>query len=71
MGKNINLICDGKLNYDNLILKFPWIVEKKKYAILSPDSDGILSAIFMSHFFDWEIVGFYDGKILLLKDGCK
>lgn len=71
MGKNINLICDGKLNYDNLILEFPWIVEKKKYAILSPDSDGILSAIFMSHFFDWEVVGFYDGKILLLKDGCE
>jgi hypothetical protein len=54
------------INYEDLIRKYPWIVEPNKKCILSPDSDGLLCGLFMSHILHWKIVGFYDGKILLL-----
>lgn len=71
MNNSTNLITESKLDYNNLIREYPWIVDKGKFAILSPDSDGILCGLFMSHFFDWKIVGYYDGKILLLKNGLE
>jgi len=58
----------SKINYQRIILNYPWILRRNQKAILSPDSDGLLCGLFMSHYFDWEIVGFYDGKILLLKN---
>lgn len=67
MNEEIKLVIEDKLNYEGLIQKYPWIIEKKKNAILSPDSDGFLCGLFMSYFFDWNVVGFYDGKILLLR----
>lgn len=51
----------------DIIDKHPWVIETNKNVILSPDSDGFLCGLFMSHYFNWNIVGFYDGKILLLK----
>ena len=62
---------NDKINYKDLIKKYPWIVEKNHKAILSPDSDGLLCGLFMSHYFDWTIEGFYDGKVMVLKDGIK
>ncbi len=58
-----------KLNYAKLLQTHPWILEKDKNCILSPDSDGLLCGLFMSHYLDWKIRGFYDGKVLLLKKG--
>jgi hypothetical protein len=49
--------------------QYPWILEREKNCILSPDSDGLLCGLFMSHYFGWKVVGFYDGKVLLLKKG--
>lgn len=57
-----------KINYQEIIEKNPWIVEKNKKAIISPDIDGLLCGLFISYYLDWEIVGFYDGKILLLEN---
>lgn len=58
------------INYQrDIIDKHPWIIETNKNAVLSPDSDGFICGLFMSHFLNWKIVGFYDGKILVLKDG--
>ena len=62
---------NDKIDYKKIIEKYPWIVEKNHKAILSPDSDGLLCGLFMSHYFDWTIEGFYDGKVMLLKDGVK
>ncbi len=56
-----------RLNYDNLIKKYPWILEENQKCILSPDSDGLLCGLFMSNVLNWSIVGFYDGKVLMLK----
>ena len=57
------------LNCDALIQQHPWILSRGMNCILSPDSDGLLCGLFMAKYFDWNIVGFYDGKVLLLKDG--
>lgn len=59
--------ANERLNYDNLIKKYPWILEENQKCILSPDSDGLLCGLFMSNVLNWSIVGFYDGKVLMLK----
>ncbi len=60
---------NDKIIYDNVIKKYPWIIEKNQKCILSPDSDGLLCGLFMSNILNWNIVGFYDGKVLILKKG--
>lgn len=60
-----------KINYEKIIEKHPWIVEKNKKCILSPDIDGLLCGLLMSHYLNWEIVGFYDGKVLIIKTGLQ
>ena len=65
-----NLVnANDKIIYDNVIKKYPWIVELNQKCILSPDSDGFLCGLFMSNVLNWSIVGFYDGKVLTLKKG--
>ncbi len=57
------------LNYSEIISKYPWIVKKGQDCILSPDSDGLLCGLLMSHYLGWRIRGFYDGKILVVEKG--
>lgn len=59
-----DFICYNKILEDN-----SWISKRDQKCILSPDSDGLLCGLFMSHYLNWEIVGFYDGKVCILKDG--
>ena len=49
--------------------RFPWILEKGRDCIISPDCDGMLCGLLMSHFLDWRIRGFYDGKVLAVARG--
>ncbi len=56
------------LNYNNLLQSYPWIIERDQNCILSPDSDGLLCGLLMSHLLGWRIRGFYDGKILVVED---
>jgi len=60
---------NDKIIYDNVIRKYPWILRENQKCILSPDSDGLLSGLFMSNVLNWSIIGFYDGKVLTLKNG--
>ena len=60
-----------KINYDEIIKKYPWIVKENQDCILSPDIDGILCGLFTSHYLGWNIKGFYDGKYLLLDNTKK
>lgn len=60
---------DDTIAYQEVLQKYPWIAKRNQKCILSPDSDGLLCGLFMSYYLDWEIVGFYDGKVCLLKDG--
>lgn len=54
------------INYKQITTQYPWIIQKEQCCILSPDSDGLLSGLLMSHYLDWKIKGFYDGKIMLV-----
>lgn len=58
-----------EVNYRNLISQYPWVVEREQNCILSPDSDGLLCGLLMSHYLRWRIRGFYDGKILAVEEG--
>lgn len=68
--KNKEMFPDG-IDYDQILRKYPWIVEKKKLYIVSPDSDGFLCSLLVSNYLGGKIVGFYDGKIALIKDGIR
>ncbi|MBU4339065.1 hypothetical protein KKB43_04125 [Patescibacteria group bacterium] len=58
-----------QINYKRILDEYPWIAEKKQKYILSPDSDGFLCGLLATNHLDGEIVGFYDGKIALIKNG--
>ena len=53
------------MNSDEILKKYPWITKEKQKLIISPDSDGFLSALLYLNFFDAEVVGYYDGKVML------
>lgn len=53
------------LDVDLVLKRFPWIVSKGENCIISPDSDGLLCGLMMSHLFNWKVQGFYDGKVLV------
>jgi hypothetical protein len=56
-----------QIDYSSIIKQFPWIVEENHNCILSPDSDGLLCGLLMSHLLNWKIKGFYDGKVMILE----
>lgn len=55
-----------QIDYEKIVKDHPWVIKKKQNCVLSPDSDGLLCGLFMSVYLDWQIKGFYDGKIMLL-----
>jgi hypothetical protein len=57
------------LDVEQVIKDHPWVLEKKQMCILSPDSDGFLCGLLMAHYLDWKVVGFYDGKALVIQKG--
>ena len=62
---------DDVLDYDAIKEKFPWIFEKNREFVLSPDADGFYCGILLTAFLGWKCVGFYDDKNLALKKGCE
>ncbi len=56
-----------QINYEDIKKIYPWIVERGHHCIISPDSDGLLCGLFMSIYLNWNIKGFYDGKVMLLE----
>lgn len=60
-----------QINYKKIINEYPWIVKRGQKYVLSPDSDGFLCGLLVTNYLDGEIVGFYDGKISLLKNGVR
>ncbi len=57
---------NDEIDYQKILRDYPWIIQKKQNCILSPDCDGLLCGLFMSNYLDWQIKGFYDGKVMLL-----
>jgi len=44
---------------------YPWLYERERACIVSPDSDGLLCGLCMSSLLGWRVKGFYDGKLLV------
>jgi len=61
----------SEVNYLEIIDHHPWVVKERQDCILSPDSDGFLCGLLFAHFLNWKVVGYYDGKIMVLKEGLK
>lgn len=59
------------INYQEIAERYTWSTQRNQNIILSPDSDGFLCGLLYSHFLNWKIVGYYDGKALLLKNGLR
>lgn len=57
-----------RMDFDALLEMYPWINERGRYCILSPDSDGLLCGLFMSKFRGWKIIGFYDDKVGVINE---
>lgn len=60
---------NNMIDYATLITQHPWTRARDRYCILSPDSDGFLCGLLVTNFLNWEVAGFYDGKILISKSG--
>ena len=49
--------------------RFDWLFERGQPCIVSPDCDGMLSALLMANLLDWRVCGFYDGKRIVIESG--
>lgn len=59
-----------KIKKENI---FPWIhrdSDKIKGIIISPDTDGFISALFLNEIFGWRVIGFYDAKMIVTSTDC-
>jgi len=43
-----------------------WVLQKGLQVVASPDVDGLLCALMGCHYLQWEMKGFYNGKVLVL-----
>ena len=50
---------------NDVLDKYPWIAQDGANLIISPDSDGFLSALLYLNYFGARVVGYYDCKIML------
>ncbi len=62
-------MLNQRLDYSKLVQEHPWIINPDQKCILSPDTDGFLCGLLMSHYLGWQVVGFYDGKTLRIQKG--
>ena len=69
MAKIQDLLSDkhSKIDYNEILNKYPWIIEKNQNCVLSPDSDGLLCGLFVTNTLGWKVKGFYDGKVMLIE----
>ena len=59
------------IDYEVVIHDHPWIIERNLDCVISPDSDGVLCGLLMSHYLGWHIRGFYDTTALAIEDGIE
>lgn len=65
-------MSEDRLDYPALLKRFPWITDRNLRCIISPDADGMLCGLFMAHYLNWQVAGYYDnGKNLIIKKGVR
>jgi len=55
-----------KLDWEKLLAEQEWLQQTDLPMIVSPDFDGLLCALLMSHYRNRRLCGFYDGRKLTL-----
>ena len=48
------------INHKNIFTRFKWLKQKRNKFIISSDYDGLICASFLSHYLNWELVGYYN-----------
>ncbi len=48
----------NRIDYKKIIEKHSWLVKRGKNCVLSPDIDGLLCGLLMSHYLNWNIDDF-------------
>ena len=59
------------LTRKNIFKRYKWLKEKKRHFIISADYDGLICASFLSHYLNWNLVGFYDFNSIWLSEEAK
>ena len=55
---------------NELITRFPWLMEKDHSMVISADYDGLICAAFLHHHLNWKLEGYYDLRnIWISKNG--
>jgi hypothetical protein len=54
------------MDWERLLLEQEWLQQTDLPMVVSPDFDGLLCALLMSHYRNWRLCGFYDGRKLTL-----
>lgn len=57
---------ETKMDWERLLLEQEWLQQTDLPMVVSPDFDGLLCALLMSHYRNWRLCGFYDGRKLTL-----
>ncbi len=60
---------ENSLNYEEIVRKYPWLIQKNQKIIIHPDTDGFLCGLLYTNFLDCKIVGYYDEKFLVIENG--
>ena len=60
-----------QINRKNIFKKYKWLNEKKRPFIISSDYDGLICASFLSHYLDWQLVGYYDYNSIWLSEDAQ
>lgn len=64
--ESLSKVVDSGFDYTDVLKHFPWIIERGRSYVISPDSDGFLSALLLTKYLGGTIAGFYDGKVTLI-----
>ena len=57
-----------QIKREEIIKKFPWLMENNKKFIISSNYDGIICASFLNHYLNWKLVGYYDLESLWISE---
>ena len=60
-----------KIDRKNIFKRYTWLSEKKRPFIISTDYDGLICASFLSHYLQWDLVGYYDYNSIWLSKEAK
>ena len=62
-----NSAPSSHVEYKDVLDAHSWVVEREQNYVISPDSDGFLSSLLLTSHLGGRVVGFYDGKLALIK----